>query len=108
MSGVKVVFVTVPDQPTGLELARTLVRERLAACVNILPGVRSIYSWEGSIEDDSELLLIIKTGAGSLEKLTQRVIELHPYDEPEVLSLPVDGGSRGYLDWVINETEGSP
>ena len=107
MNKIKVVLVTVPDQKTGLELARTLVREKLAACVNLVPGVRSIYRWQDRIEDDPELLLIIKTGAGSLERLSRRVLEIHPYDEPEVISLPVDGGSPGYLDWVIKETGGA-
>ena len=104
MTGIRVVLVTVPDEKTGLELARTLVGERLAACVNLLPGVRSIYRWQGRIEDDRELLLIIKTGTGALENLTRRVKELHPYEEPEIIFLPVEGGSPGYLDWVAKES----
>ena len=105
MAQIRVVLVTVPDQKTGSDLARALVGEKLAACVNILPGVRSVYSWQGKIEDEAELLLIIKTRAGLVEKLSRRVAELHPYDEPEVISLPVDGGSPGYLDWVARETK---
>ncbi len=106
MTGVRVVLATVPDEKTGLDLARALVGEKLAACVNIVPGIRSVYSWQGSIEDDPELLLIVKTGAGLVERLSQRILELHPYDEPEVVSLPVDGGSPGYLAWVARETGG--
>ncbi len=106
MTEIRVVLVTVPDEKTGLEMARSLVEENLAACVNLLPGVRSIYRWEDRIEDDPELLLIIKTSAASLERLSRRVAEIHPYDEPEIISLPVDGGSRGYLDWVLKETGG--
>lgn len=104
MTEVRVVLVTVPDEKTGQDLARALVGEKLAACVNILPGVRSIYSWQGRIEDDPELLLVIKTRAGLVENLTRRVAQLHPYDQPEVVSLAVDGASPGYLDWVLRET----
>jgi periplasmic divalent cation tolerance protein len=104
LTEVRVVLITVPDERTGLDLARSLVGERLAACVNILPGVRSVYSWQGRIEEDPELLLMAKTQAGLVERLSQRVAELHPYDEPEVIALPVDGGSPGYLGWVVRET----
>lgn len=105
-SGARVVLVTAPDVETAAELGRTLVTEHLAACVNVVPGVRSIYRWEGSVEDETEALLVIKTQATRCQALAARVKELHPYDLPEVLELLVSGGSPAYLDWV--RTESSP
>ncbi len=99
----RLVLVTAPDAEAGARLGRALVDERLAACVNVVPGLRSIYRWEGEIQDDAEVLLLVKTRADRLENLTTRVRELHPYDVPEVLVLAVDGGSADYLDWVRAE-----
>jgi len=104
MTEITVVLVTVPEEEVGLTIARTLVQERLAACVNLVPGLRSIYRWQGRVEDDQELLLIIKTRRELLEALTSRVQDLHPYDVAEVVALAVEGGSRAYLDWVAAET----
>ena len=101
---VRVVLVTAPDLETGARLARALVEERLAACVNVVPGVRSIYRYEGVIHDDAEVLLIAKTVSDRTEALTERVNALHPYDMPEVLALPAPAGSRPYLDWVRAES----
>ena len=84
--------------------ARTLVEERLAACVNVLPPMTSIYRWKGVIEQDSEQQLVIKTSAARLTALEARVRELHPYDLPEFLVLSASGGSAGYLDWVREST----
>ena len=103
-SAVHVVLVSAPDAETARRLARALIEERLAACVNVIEGVRSLYRWEGQIQDDAEVLLVIKTQARRLEALTERVNALHPYDLPEVLALPVVGGSRAYLDWVSAES----
>jgi len=97
---VLVVLVTGPDEDVLLELGRTLVEERLAACVNVTGGVRSAFRWEGRIEEADEALALLKTTAGRLDALTARVRELHPYEEPEVLALPSAGGSAGYADWV--------
>jgi len=97
---VVVVLVTGPDPGVLLELGRTLIEERLAACVNVTGGVRSAFRWEGRIEEADEALALLKTTAGRLEALTARVRELHPYDEPEVLALPSAGGSERYADWV--------
>ena len=102
--GVRVVLVTAPDPEQGAALARRLVEERLAACVNVVPGVRSIYRWEGEVQEDSEVLLVIKTREDRSEALAARVKEIHPYDLPEVVVLPVVGGSEGYLDWVRQES----
>lgn len=104
-SEVRVVLVTAPDAEVAEGVARALVAERLAACVNVVPGVRSIYRWEGAIEDAAEVLLVIKTRADRCPKLADRVRELHPYDVPEVVELPAVGGSRAYLDWVRAEAE---
>jgi len=102
---VRVVLVTAPDAETGARLARTLVEERLAACVSLVPGVRSIYRWEGRIHDDAEVLLIVKTGADRCEALGARVRTLHPYALPEVLALAAAGGSADYMAWVTAETQ---
>jgi periplasmic divalent cation tolerance protein len=101
---VRVVLVTAPDAACGEELARALVEERLAACVNLLPGVRSFYRWQGQVQGDDEVLLVVKTRADRGAALAARVKELHPYDLPEVLELPSTGGSEAYLDWVRTET----
>ena len=87
-------------------LARHLVEEprKLAACVNVLPGVTSIYSWKGKVEEDSEVLMIIKTRKELLPALTREIKAKHPYEVPEVLALPAIGGSDSYLRWVIAET----
>jgi periplasmic divalent cation tolerance protein len=103
-TGVRVVLVTVPDVDTGLGLARMLVGERLAACVNVLPGVRSIYRWQGEVQEDAEALLVLKTRADRAAALAARVRDLHPYDVPEVIELAAAGGSEAYLDWVIAES----
>ena len=103
---VLVVLITVPTMEIGETIAQHLLDRRLAACVNILPGVRSIYSWGGEINDDQELLLIVKTRMQLFqEQLIPAVQSLHPYDVPEILALPVVQGNRDYLDWVTRETE---
>ncbi|MDA1000117.1 MAG: divalent-cation tolerance protein CutA [bacterium] len=96
----RVVFVTAGAEEEGAKIARALVGEKLAACVNIVPGLRSIYAWKGKIEDDPEVLLIIKTVASNLEALSRRVAELHSYDVPEVVALALDRGRESYLDWL--------
>ncbi len=101
---VVVVFSTFPSPDKAAEVARVLVDERLAACANLAPGVRSIYRWEGKLCDDTETLAIIKTTHTRLDALIARLTALHPYDVPEVLALPVTAGSAPYLNWVANET----
>ncbi len=100
---VRVVLVTAPDGEIGARIARTLVEERLAACVNLVPAVRSIYRWQGRIEDDAEVLLIAKTHASCCEELAARVRALHPYEVPEVIALAAAGGSPDYLGWIVAE-----
>lgn len=102
---VRVAYVTAP-QDKAAEIARELVDRRLCACINIISEVRSIYRWEGAVEDDPEALLIIKTTASVFEALRQAVVELHPYDVPEVVSVPVVAGHAPYLEWVRAEVTG--
>jgi periplasmic divalent cation tolerance protein len=105
--GVCVVLVTAPDSDTAARIARSLVEERWIACANLVPGVRSIYRWQGRVEEDAEVLLVLKTSADRSEALAARVKALHPYEVPEVIALPVVGGSGAYLDWVV-EAVGQP
>jgi periplasmic divalent cation tolerance protein len=100
VTDVRVIYSTAPDVDTAARIARSLVDERLAACGNILPGVRSIYRWQGIVEDEPEVVLILKTRADRVDALTRRLAELHPYDVPDVVALPVDAGHGPYLDWV--------
>ena len=101
---ISIVYVTVPDERVGDELASKLVGEKLAACVNIVPGITSIYSWEGKINKDKELMLIIKTRSSLVVQLTQFVKSNHPYETPEVIALPVTGGSEAYINWIVRGT----
>jgi len=97
-------LTTAPDEGIAATLARTLVEERLAACVNVIPGVRSFYRWQGALQNDSEVVLIIKSQRNRSQALAARIKDLHPYELPEVLELPVCGGSPAYLDWIATET----
>lgn len=99
-----VVFITVPNQDIATSMARTLVEEKLVACVNIVPGIRSIYAWQGKICDDAELLCILKTRRGLFPELRARVVALHPYDVPEVIAVPIAAGHEPYLAWLRGET----
>ncbi len=100
----RAVLVTAPDVECAERIARALVEEKLAACANLLPGVRSIYRWEGAVEEAQEVLMVLKTRATQVDALARRIAALHPYDVPEVLALPVAGGSARYLSWVLGET----
>ena len=95
-----VVLSTAPDDEVAAQLAATLVGDRLAACVNVVGGVRSFYRWEGQVQIDDEVLIIIKTDAAHLEQLTERLVSEHPYECPEVVALPIAGGYEGYLSWL--------
>jgi periplasmic divalent cation tolerance protein len=99
-----VVLTTVPDRDAGVRIARTLVEERLIACANLAPGLTSIYRWEGELRTEDELLLLMKTRRAHLSRLTERLPQLHPYDIPELLALPVESGLPVYCDWVLDET----
>ena len=100
-----VVLITAPGEEEAVKIARALVEARLAACVNIINNVRSIYTWQGNLEDDSELLMIVKTRRGRFSELSAKVRELHSYDVPEIIALPIVDGSEEYLKW-LNESTG--
>lgn len=97
---VLVVLVTTPSFQEAVKIARSLVEEKLAACVNVVPKVTSIYRWQGKIEEEAEALMVVKTIPSAFEKLMARVKELHSYTVPEIIALPVVEGSGDYLDWV--------
>lgn len=105
MSAVRVVLITVPTQQVARLIARTLVEERLAACVNIVPALTSVYRFEGAIHEDAELLLMVKSVPHRLTALFARVAELHPYQVPECIALSVESGLPKYLEWVAAETQ---
>jgi periplasmic divalent cation tolerance protein len=98
-----IVFVTAGNMENAENMARTLVEERLAACVNIVPRIRSFYRWEGKIVDDEELLLLIKTRIDLFDPLRERVLALHAYELPEVVALTMEKGHQPYLDWIEGE-----
>ena len=99
-SSVVIALTTIGAGADAAALARTLVDERLAACVNVLPVMTSVYRWQGVVEEDREQQLVMKTTAGRLGALEKRLRELHPYELPEFLVLPAAGGSAAYLAWV--------
>jgi periplasmic divalent cation tolerance protein len=99
-----VTLTTVAKPADAKRIARALVGERLAACVNIVPGVASIYEWKGKLHEDRELLLVIKSRAGRTAALTRRVKEIHPYEVPEIVQLPIVSGNPAYLRWVDEGT----
>ena len=97
---VLVCFCTCPDTDTAQRIADALVEERLAACVNVVPGLRSVYRWKGAVECSDEVLLLVKTVAGRLDALCARITVLHPHELPEVIAVEASGGLSAYLDWV--------
>lgn len=101
-----VVLITAPSEDVAVKIATALVEEKLAACVNIVPGLRSIYRWEGKICDDREVLLVAKTKQSVFEKLKDSVRSLHPYTTPEIIAIPVTAGFESYLKWVDESVEG--
>lgn len=100
----RLVFCTVPDAATAERIATAVVEERLAACVNALPGIASTYRWEGKVERATEVLLVMKCTADRYPQLEARVRALHPYATPEVVALAIAEGSAPYLDWITAST----
>ena len=98
-------YIIAPSRDVAEKIARALVEERLAACVNILAGARSIYRWKGKVEAASEVCLIAKSRAELFDKLEKRVKELHPYDCPCIVAWPIEKGHQAYLDWIAEETK---
>jgi periplasmic divalent cation tolerance protein len=99
-----VVLCTAPPGEQAAELARGLVEERLAACVNVIAGLRSFYRWQGAVQDEAEVQLVIKTRRSRFVELERWLVEHHPYDVPEILALPVERGGQSYLDWLFEQT----
>lgn len=97
---IRVLLTTAPSAEVAEAIVNALVAERLIACGNITMPIKSIYRWQGEIERAAEVLVIMKTTVDRVERVTRRIVELHPYEVPEVLSLPVDGGHAPYLKWV--------
>jgi len=100
-----VALVTVPSTDVGTEVAHTLLDRKLAACVNIIPTMTSLYTWEGEVCADEEVLLIIKTTKSAFDELASAVKEIHPYDVPEIIAVPLTAGSKDYLDWIHQVVE---
>jgi len=102
MTAARIVLTTAGSQEEAGKIAHALVERRLAACVNIVPRIESVYRWQGKIENATEWLLIIKTRAAALESVRQAIQELHSYELPECVMLEIAGGSQQYLDWIEN------
>jgi len=100
MSDLQLVFTTAPDPLVAEAIARALVESQLAACVSLLPGVTSVYRWQGQVETAREVQLLIKTRSANFDALQEQITRLHPYALPELVAVPIDGGLPAYLDWV--------
>jgi len=99
-----IVFITVADEEEARLISRVLLKQRKAACINIIPGVNSLFWWQEKIDSAEESLLVIKTRSVLLDEITQLVKEIHSYDVPEIIALPIIGGNKDYLEWIDNET----
>ncbi|MEW6571160.1 MAG: divalent-cation tolerance protein CutA [Nitrospirota bacterium] len=99
-----VVFITASEENEAVKIAKALVESRLAGCVNIIRGIRSIYRWEGKIEDENEVLLVVKTRGDLFESLSKKVKEIHGYTVPEIIAIPIIKGSEDYLKWLEEVT----
>jgi uncharacterized protein involved in tolerance to divalent cations len=104
MTDVQMVLCTFPDLPQARQIGTVLVKMQLAACVNLIPGVESIFRWEGKVSTEEEVLAVFKTTTECFEQLERELLVRHPYEVPEVLALPVGAGSEAYLKWVRSET----
>ena len=104
MSNARIVLTTAGSQEQARKIAHTLVDRRLAACVNIVPHIESVYRWQGKVESASEWLLVIKTQSGSFDRVRETIKELHSYDLPECVMLEIAAGSKEYLNWIAEST----
>ena len=100
------VYTTCPSLETAETIAGALVEDSLAACVNIIPGMISVYAWQGQRQQDEEVVVLIKTTAGSAKLVIARIAELHPYDVPAGLVIPTAGGAPPFIDWIKEQTSG--
>ena len=105
MEQVLLILTNTPDEATAHAIARTLVEQRLAACVNVLPAVRSVYQWQGTLEEAVEVTLLIKSTRSRYTEMEAAIKAAHPYDVPEIIALPVSDGLPTYLQWVVAETK---
>ena len=102
---VRLIYVTCENRSDALKIAKSVVSDRLAACANILGDITSVYWWNGEIQEGHEVVLILKTHADLVDKLTAAIKELHSYDCPCVVAMPIDGGNNAFLDWIADETQ---
>ena len=105
MTEALVVLITAPSSEEGEAIARALVEEKLAACVNVIPSVTSLYRWRGELQREGEVLLVVKSRRGLFDRLAARVRELHSYQVPEIIALPVILGDEDYLRWLSEATQ---
>jgi len=98
------IYCTCPDEAAAALLATSLVEQGLAACVNVLPRITSVYKWQGEVKTDTEALLMIKTAASRYSALESEILETHPYELPEIIAVSLDAGSPGYINWIRDET----
>ena len=101
---VAVIYTTIDDIKDARKIAKTLIQEQLVACVNIIPNIESVYRWEGKIEYSNEIVLILKTVDQNVKKAIQRIKQLHKYEIPDIIVLPIIGGLKDYLDYINTET----
>lgn len=101
---IKFVYVTAPNIDEALKIGRALVQERLAACANIIDGVRSIYRWEGNVVDEKEVVLVLKTVESKVEAVSKKIKSIHSYDCPCIVALEITGGNDEFIKWVASET----
>jgi periplasmic divalent cation tolerance protein len=101
-------MTNMPDRASAMELAKALVADRLAACVNVLAGAESVYRWRGKVETATEVPVLIKTAERRLADLEAAILARHPYELPEIITVPLVAGLAGYLDWVLTEVTAEP
>ncbi len=106
MTDARTVYVTAADEAQAATLARALLERGLIACANLLPGMRSFYRWQGAVQDEGEVAMLLKTASSRVDALIAAVEELHPYDTPCVVVWPIEAGSEAYLRWVVDESGG--
>ncbi|MEM1306234.1 MAG: divalent-cation tolerance protein CutA [Pseudomonadota bacterium] len=104
-SDVRLIYVTCPDLAVARTLAEAVVADRIVACANILPTMHAVYRWEGKVETAEECVLLLKTSAARCRDVIDRIQAAHPYDVPAILEVPVIGGARAFLDWVVSESQ---
>ncbi len=104
MSEASLVYVTAGSAEEAGRIAASLVEARLVACANVLPGVRSVYWWEGAVQQDDEVVLVCKTRSALVHRVTEAILGMHSYDCPCVVALPIEGGNPAFLDWIRTET----